>query len=138
MAGMPLALHLPQSALPPPSAVPPPLTPVQQLTAQALSSDYDLVCVPLTNDLWRERWERLCLRPIDDEEDGVTDGTRAWMERERMARQTEIEAEKWRKEGGFRRSELNVTRLGALTRREVLERMMLTLGRPEMQRRLDA
>jgi len=60
------------------------------------------------------------------------------MERERMARQTEIEAEKWRKEGGFRRSELNVTRLGALTRREVLERMMLTLGRPEMQRRLDA
>jgi hypothetical protein len=34
------------------------------------------------------------------------------MERERSMRETEMEAERWRKEGGFRRSELNVTRLG--------------------------
>jgi protein arginine N-methyltransferase 5 len=70
----------------------------------------------LTNDLWRERWERLCLRPIDDEEDDMAEGTRAWMEKERIMRETELEAEKWRKEGGFRRSELNVTRLGAAVR----------------------
>jgi hypothetical protein len=38
------------------------------------------------------------------------------MEKERIMRETELEAEKWRKEGGFRRSELNVTRLGAAVR----------------------
>ncbi len=108
---MPLALHLPQSSLPPTSAAPSSSTPVQQATSKALASDFDLVCVPLTNDLWRERWERLCLRPVDDEEEAAEQGTRAWLEREKVMRDTETEAEKWRKEGGFRRTELNVTRL---------------------------
>jgi type II protein arginine methyltransferase len=67
--------------------------------------------VPLTNDLWRERWERLCLRPMNDDDEEVEEGTRAWIERERVMRDTEREAEKWRKEGGFKRTELNVTRL---------------------------
>lgn len=110
---MSLALHLPQSSLPP-SINTAGSTPVQQATEQAVAADYDWVCVPLTNDRWRERWERLCLRPIDEDEEEHAEGTRQWLERERALRETEMEAERWRKEGGFRRGELNVTRLREL------------------------
>lgn len=111
---LPIALHLPQNSLPPSSAVPADSSPVQHLTSQALKSDYDLVCVPLANDLWRERWERLCLRAPDDDEDsaGQDGSAKDWVERERARFETAKEAEAWRSNASFKRSELNITRLG--------------------------
>lgn len=113
---LPIALHLTQHSLPPSSAIAATSSPVEHLTEQALKADYDLVCVPLANDLWRERWERLCLRAPDDEED-VFDGNHSaeakdWVERERARFETAKEAEAWRSNASFKRSELNITKLG--------------------------
>lgn len=125
MTRLPLILNIPQTGIPPFSAVPEDTTPVAYLANDALRNDYDAVCVPLTNDLWRERWEQLCLRSVDD--DGADDeppfghssaggqggaATREWIERERKRREIEKEAELWRSHGGFKRTELNITRLG--------------------------
>jgi protein arginine N-methyltransferase 5 len=114
---LPIALHLTQHSLPPSSAVPATSSPVEHLTEQALKADYDLVCVPLANDLWRERWERLCLRAPDEEENdvfagGQEAGAKDWVERERARFETAREAEAWRSNASFKRSELNITRLG--------------------------
>lgn len=74
-----------------------------------------MVCCALTNDHWRDRWERLCLRSIEDDELEERDperlDTRAWAERDARRAQVEQEAERWRRDGGFHRAELNVTRL---------------------------
>jgi hypothetical protein len=75
----------------------------QESTVHALVHDahvknYDYVCLPLTNDNWRQRWREMCLKmPGTDE-----------------AVQLEIQdrAEKWRARGGLDRSEVTVTRLG--------------------------
>jgi len=120
MSRLPLALSIPQSGIPPASASADRNTPLARLANEASENDYDAICVPLTNDLWRERWERLCLRPVeeDDENEAAYHGkdnsaTRQWLEKERKKRETEKEAEMWRSHGGFKRTELNITRLGA-------------------------
>lgn len=119
MSRLPLALSIPQSGIPPASASADRSTPLAKLANEASEADYDAICVPLTNDLWRERWERLCLRPVDDEEEYEAahhgrdnSATRQWLEKERRKRETEKEAEMWRSHGGFKRTELNITRLG--------------------------
>jgi protein arginine N-methyltransferase 5 len=120
MSRLPLVLNIPQNDIPPSSAKSGHSTPLTNLAIQASESDYDAICVPLTNDLWRERWERLCLRPVDDEVDfeeayqgrNKNSATREWLEREKRKRDTEKEAEIWRCYGGFKRTELNITRLG--------------------------
>lgn len=133
-----LALHIPLSSIPLSQTTPtadqhesdPPKTAIQHLVEDAHSRDYDLVCVSLTNSSvfpslvhkrvaptrsfratdplcfpthcrnWRERWESLCLRAADAPDDPES------------RRRTEEDAERWRMGGGFRRSEVTVTRLG--------------------------
>ena len=120
MSRLPLVLNIPQNEIPPSSAKSEHSTPLARLAVDASDNDYDAICVPLTNDLWRERWERLCLRPVDDEGEyeethqgrSKNSATREWLERERRKRETEKEAELWRSYGGFKRTELNITRLG--------------------------
>ncbi|KAJ9123690.1 hypothetical protein QFC24_003461 [Naganishia onofrii] len=151
---LPIALNLTQSSLPPSSAVPADTTPVQHLTAQALKADYDLVCVPLANDLWRERWERLCLRAPDDGDDeegeggdvfaggagnaNAASGTKEWVERERSRFETAREAEAWRTNGGFKRSELNITRLEETERTIALASSWLELDSEDEGIRFDS
>ncbi|KAJ9098885.1 hypothetical protein QFC19_006223 [Naganishia cerealis] len=141
---LPIALNLTQHSLPPSSAVPADSTPVQHLTAQALQADYDLVCVPLANDLWRERWERLCLRAPDDEADeegeagAGTSGTKEWVDRERTRFETAREAEAWRNNGGFKRSELNITRLEETERTIALASSWLELDSEDEGIRFDS
>lgn len=75
-------------------------------------TEYDLVCLPLTNSNWQERWERMCtitksLTEVDLGVDTLPDGSDP----------TRREAEAWRAGGGFGRTEVNLTRSGARTYR---------------------
>ncbi|WWD18018.1 hypothetical protein CI109_102465 [Kwoniella shandongensis] len=87
-------------------------SPLQSTITSTLSStDYDLVSLPLTNHLWQERWERLCLRPMEDEEELARLSPQQAEAREREREAVDREADLWRRDGGLRREEVNVTRL---------------------------
>lgn len=102
-----LALQAPLPPLPTlPHPSPSPLE--EQITLTLDKTDYDVVCAPLTNSRWQERWERLCLRPVEEELDSTS---QAAMTRDLEREVVDREADIWRKDGGLRRSELNVSRL---------------------------
>lgn len=73
-------------------------TPVLALSAQARSKGYDLVCLPLTTDKWKQRWTEMCLVPPGT--DSAAD----------MA--AERRAEAWRAKPGFLLDEVTITQLG--------------------------
>lgn len=103
-----VALYLPHPLPSLPIEPPPTPSPLQQVIASTLSTtDYDHVSLPLTNTAWQARWEKLCLRPI--EEEGLSEE-----ELERRAieeRKVDQEADVWRRDGGLKRSEVVVSRL---------------------------
>ncbi|ADV21175.1 protein arginine N-methyltransferase 5 [Cryptococcus gattii E566] len=103
-----VALYLPHPLPSLPIEPPPTPSPLQQVIASTLSTtDYDHVSLPLTNAAWQARWEKLCLRPI--EEEGLSEE-----ELERRAieeRKVDQEADVWRRDGGLKRSEVVVSRL---------------------------
>lgn len=99
-----IALALPQPLPPLPTTPALAPSPLQQLiNTTTENTDYDAVCVPLTNSNWHERWERLCLRPIDDDD--------TTPEEAGAREKVDIEADIWRREGGLHRNELVVSRL---------------------------
>jgi protein arginine N-methyltransferase 5 len=64
-----------------------------------------------------DRWERLCLRPLDEEEQGYvngaldsTEGLAALQEERERTAETDREADLWRKDPKLNRDECNVTR----------------------------
>lgn len=103
-----VALYLPHPLPSLPIEPPPTPSPLQQVIASTLSTtDYDLVSFPLTNAAWQARWEKLCLRPI--EEEGLSE---AELERRAIEeRKVDQEADIWRRDGGLKRSEVVVSRL---------------------------
>ncbi len=108
MVRHPIALALSPPFPPLPTAPHPSPSPLQSHISSTLNTfDYDAVCVPLTNEKWQERWERLCLRPTEDENASPEVEAERDKERELVDR----EADLWRKEGGLRREEVNVSRL---------------------------
>ncbi|WOO84808.1 Protein arginine N-methyltransferase 5 [Vanrija pseudolonga] len=92
-------------------------SPLQAAIGEVISeTDYDVVCLPLANDRWRERWDRLCLRPVDEEEDAMLDAyssadSQAATERSQARADVDREADLWRREPSLRRDECNITRL---------------------------
>ncbi|WWC66577.1 uncharacterized protein I206_100480 [Kwoniella pini CBS 10737] len=105
----PIAFSLPSPAPSLPTTPRPDPSPLQQAISNTLSStDYDLVSLPLTNSLWQDRWERLCLRPVEDE-DGLTPEQLEAKDKERE--KVDLEADIWRRDGGLKRDEVNVSRL---------------------------
>ncbi|KAJ7035001.1 PRMT5-domain-containing protein [Mycena alexandri] len=72
-------------------------TPVLALSAQARTKGYDLVCLPLTTDKWKKRWEEMCILPNGTDLD-------ADMAAERRA-------EAWRAKPGFLLDEVTITQL---------------------------
>ena len=42
-------------------------TPILRLLSDSKTKGYDTVCIPLTNERWRESW-RMCLPPEDEAE----------------------------------------------------------------------
>ena len=111
MPRLPVALALPYPPPPAPTEPlpsPSPLYNAIQSTVQG--TDYDSVVLPLTNEAWQMRWERLCLRPVEDDEDeDVKPEVLEARGREREA--VDREADLWRREGGLLREECNINRL---------------------------
>lgn len=68
-----------------------------------------MVCMPLTNGNWQERWEGMCTitSSATEAELGVAAGSQA-----QQSETGRAEAELWRAGGGFRRNEVNLTRSG--------------------------
>lgn len=114
MARLPIAFS-PKELPGPPTQPHPAPSPLQQYIGHTVSTtDYDAVCVPLTNRRWMERWERLCLRPIDDEDPYVNGGDHdddGMDQRNGHAAETDREADIWRREPSLNRDECNITRL---------------------------
>nr|XP_019049064.1 protein arginine N-methyltransferase 5 [Kwoniella bestiolae CBS 10118]OCF27994.1 protein arginine N-methyltransferase 5 [Kwoniella bestiolae CBS 10118] len=105
----PIAFSLPSPAPSLPTTPRPNPSPLQQTISNTLSStDYDLVALPLTNTAWQDRWERLCLRPVEEDEDLTPEQL---AERDREREKVDLEADIWRRDGGLRRDEVNVSRL---------------------------
>ena len=75
-------------------------TPILRLLSDSKTKGYDTVCIPLTNERWRERWKRMCLSPEDEAEKDES---------------AERISEAWRSNPVFLREEVNVTRLGEYT-----------------------
>lgn len=107
---VPVALALPFPLPPAPTAPRPTPSPLQNaIQSHIQGTDYDAVVIPLTNEKWQSRWDRLCLRPMEDEEEETKPEVLEAREREREA--LDREADIWRKEGGLLRGECNITRL---------------------------
>lgn len=70
-------------------------------------TEYDLVCVPITNGNWHERWKRMCTISASGTEFDL--GIVQAMGTEDGAGR---EAESWRAGGAFGRGEVNITRSG--------------------------
>ena len=94
-------------------------SPLSQLVAGTLYNDdrskteYDLVCVPLTNSSWQDRWERMCtLSSSGTTMDLGASASSAPETATLNEDSTKREAEKWRAGGAFARGEVNVTRSG--------------------------
>ena len=79
-------------------------------------TDFDSVCVPLTNASWRERWERMCTIATSETASSDLHGaSRVDGSQDDVAGlRSRREAELWRAGGAFRRGEVNVTNQGAL------------------------
>lgn len=75
-------------------------------------TEYDLVCIPLTNASWQERWERMCTITSSGTVARLNGLATAESARNLGEEQTRREAESWRAGGGFGRGEVNVTRSG--------------------------
>ncbi|KAF8639417.1 hypothetical protein AX17_001507 [Amanita inopinata Kibby_2008] len=73
-------------------------TPVLKLISEARSKGYDIVCLPLTTDKWKQRWSEMCIQPSEISE----------CERDAAA---EKSAEEWRACPGFLKDEVTITRL---------------------------
>lgn len=106
---IPFALHVPVEDLP---AADPTLefSPVQRAVQNAHDLQYDLVCVPLTTEAWKTRWQDMCVVPTVNGA-APMNGSRDLKLEER--------AEQWRAGTGFRRNEVTMARPGKLARQVV-------------------
>ena len=97
-------------------------TPLLKLQANARQY-YDTVCVPLSNERWRERWRRMCLS--EGGSSGVAaagsssknDSDKVKVPEEPTAdaeakKEADRIAEQWRANPSFKHDEVTMTRLG--------------------------
>lgn len=96
------------------AAEPTPAEAAQGWTGASGKTEYDLVCLPLTNSNWQDRWERMCTITSSATELDLNGLSTAASARDLGEDQTRREAETWRAGGGFGRGEVNVTRSGEL------------------------
>ncbi|PPR05752.1 hypothetical protein CVT24_006691 [Panaeolus cyanescens] len=80
-------------------------TPLLKLIQSARDKGYHTICLPLTTEKWKERWERMCLLP---EGQNSEEGDEAQKEGQK---EKEKEAEMWRRTPGFKAEEVTITRL---------------------------
>ena len=139
MPRVPVALALPFPLPPAPTEPLPTPSPLQNAIQHTVqSTDYDAVVIPLTNEHWQNRWDRLCLRPMDDEGDEELQKPEAIESREREREIVDREADLWRKDGGLLREECNITRLVDGQRIVACAAEWLELDSPDEGIRFDA
>lgn len=109
--GTPLS-RLVSSTLYVPPAEPSPVEAAQGWTGVGSRTEYDLVCIPLTNRNWQERWDRMCTISSSGTVADFNMRNNNSSARNLGEDQTRTEAEAWRAGGGFGRGEVNVTRSG--------------------------
>jgi protein arginine N-methyltransferase 5 len=101
---------------------------VQSEINSALESDYDSISIPLTNERWKTRWQKMCLSGPQtppnrsDSLQGQRSPARIKLENtasglfkvpsHQKDAEIEMEAELWRAGGGFQRNEVNIMRNG--------------------------
>ncbi|ORY82328.1 PRMT5 arginine-N-methyltransferase-domain-containing protein [Leucosporidium creatinivorum] len=90
-----------------PAAEPTPSEAAQGWTGAGGKTEYDLVCMPLTNGNWQERWEGMCTITASATEAELGVAAALASQQSEAGR---AEAEAWRAGGGFRRNEVNLTR----------------------------
>ena len=139
MPRVPVALALPYPLPPPPTLPKPAPSPLQKaIQSTVQSTDYDAVVIPLTNEHWQNRWDRLCLRPMEDEDEEDQLSPEALEARERDREVVDREADLWRKDGGLLREECNITRLEDGQRVVAVAAEWLELDSPDEGIRFDA
>lgn len=112
--GSPLS-RLVSATLYTPAAEPTPSEAAQGWTGAGGKTEYDLVCIPLTNRNWQERWDRMCTISSSGTMADLNMKTSSDSARNLGEDQTRREAEAWRAGGGFGRGEVNITRSGEST-----------------------
>ena len=86
------------------------MTNVEKCRHWALADGYDGIAIELANARWHERWEHLCLRPDSDTPGLPRSTSRANFSSlpGDMDARIQLEAETWRAQPHFLRSELNI------------------------------
>ncbi|KZW02744.1 Skb1 methyltransferase [Exidia glandulosa HHB12029] len=97
---IPIALHVPPSQLEQFQATSE-LSIAQAVVQDAYERKYDVVCMPLTTEAWKTRWQEMCLTTSSGVESPVA----------RRDAKLEERAERWRAGEGFRRDEVTITKL---------------------------
>ena len=114
----------------------PSLTPVQYIKRFVGLDGYSGIAVELTNERWRERWERLCLQS-----DHTAQMPRS-SSRMSLGVTAEVntctEAERWRRAPSFQRAEVNITRASDVDGATVLLSPWLELDSEDEGVRLDS
>ncbi|KAF8625564.1 hypothetical protein AX15_005327 [Amanita polypyramis BW_CC] len=75
-------------------------TPILKIAAEARSKGYDVICLPLTTDKWKQRWTEMCIQPPE-----TGDGEPY------VISTAERRAEEWRARPAFQKDEVTMTRL---------------------------
>ena len=93
-------------------------------TEKARDVGYDLLCVPLTTDVWRDRWRAMCVLPTAShaadsgersEKDGDEDARMSVGPEGAKMRAAEARAEAWRAAPAFEANEVTLVHLGEYT-----------------------
>jgi protein arginine N-methyltransferase 5 len=74
-------------------------TPVLKLVSEARAKGYNMLCLPITTDKWKQRWTEMCIQSSELEEH----------ERDLVV---ERRTEEWRARPAFLKDEVTMTRLG--------------------------
>jgi protein arginine N-methyltransferase 5 len=91
-------------------------TPVLRLIQAARDKGYETICLPLTTERWKDRWQGMCFFPSSPAKDeGGDDLVNADAEIEAKKKEQAAAAEHWRTRPAFLPDEVTITRLDEAT-----------------------
>lgn len=103
-----------------------PDTPVLRLVKEARNKGYETICLPLTTQNWRDRWEGMCLLPSSPAQASALESDKVektgenlddfgaahlTIDAEKKKKDRATAAEQWRARPGFLQDEVTITRI---------------------------
>ncbi|XP_006459365.1 hypothetical protein AGABI2DRAFT_218502 [Agaricus bisporus var. bisporus H97] len=88
-----------------------PDTPVLRLVKEARNKGYETICLPLTTQNWRDRWEGMCLLPSSPAQASALETAHLTIDAEKKKKDRATAAEQWRARPGFLQDEVTITRI---------------------------